>query len=217
MSVATGVPKRAAVGLVESGASCRARLSREGAFQVDIGERELVVPGKARGHGELDPPHAAAHQGADLQELQADGAAGGVGKPGVAERDPAQLVEQHVGHRREPKAELVGRHGRRRAAVGEQVELLLLDPVFHFAARTIEILVKGAGVDPGSGQGGDHEAKIGTAGQMLGLAHDPPRPAPGLLCPVSEILEHPGRLAGRLAPPVPPINSVRHRNPGLSG
>ena len=34
MSVATGVPKRAAVGLVESGAACRARLSREGAFQV---------------------------------------------------------------------------------------------------------------------------------------------------------------------------------------
>ena len=48
MSVATGVPKRAAVGLVESGAACRARLSREGAFQVYIGERELVVPGKAR-------------------------------------------------------------------------------------------------------------------------------------------------------------------------
>ena len=47
MSVATGVQKRAAVGLVESGAACRARLSREGAFQVDIGERELVVPGKA--------------------------------------------------------------------------------------------------------------------------------------------------------------------------
>ena len=77
----------------ESGAAGRARLSREGALQIEVGERERVLPGKARGHGELDPPDATADQGTDLQQLQADGAAGGIGKLRVAERDPAQLVE----------------------------------------------------------------------------------------------------------------------------
>ena len=37
---------------------------------------------------------------------------GCIGKLGVAERDPAQLAEQHVSHRREPQAQLVGLHGR---------------------------------------------------------------------------------------------------------
>ncbi len=93
----------------ESGVAGRARLSWEGALQIDVGERELVLPGKARGHGELDPPDATPDQGADLQQLQADGATGGIGELGVAQRDPAQLVEQHVSHRGEPQAQLVGR------------------------------------------------------------------------------------------------------------
>ena len=37
--------------------------------------------------------------------------------------DPPQRRHQHVGERREPQAELIGAHRRRRGAVGEQVEL----------------------------------------------------------------------------------------------
>ncbi len=59
---------------------------REGAVEVDPRHGEFHLAGKARGHGELDPPDALPHQGADLQELQADGAAGGAGKTGVAKR-----------------------------------------------------------------------------------------------------------------------------------
>ena len=56
------------------------RLTRERSFQVDVSQREFVLAWKARGHGELDPPDATADQCADLQELEADGAAGGIGE-----------------------------------------------------------------------------------------------------------------------------------------
>ena len=201
MGVAARVRERGAAPALESGAAGRARLSREGALQIEVGECELGLPGKARGHGELDPPDATTDQGTDLQQLQPDGAAGGIGKLGVAERDPAQLAEQHVSHRREPQAQLVGLHGRRRRAVGEQVELAFLDAVFHLAAGAIEIFVEAAGVDLFPAQAGHHETRIGTVGQVLGLAHNPPRSAPGGLCLVGEIPEQPSRLAGGSAQP----------------
>ncbi len=119
MRVPAGMLDCAASRLIETVLAGSVRLTRERSFQIDMGQRELGLAGKARGHGKLDPSDTAADQGADLQELEADSAAGGIGEARVAERDPAQLVEQHVGHRREPQAELVGRHGRRRGAVGE--------------------------------------------------------------------------------------------------
>ena len=72
-----------------------------------------------------------------------------VGELGVAQADAAQRLEQHVGHRGEPQPQLVGAHGRGRGAIGEQVELLLLDPVLHLAAGAVDLLVEGAGVDRG--------------------------------------------------------------------
>ena len=65
--------------------------------------------------------------GAELEELEPDGAAAGAGQLRVAEPDPAQRVEQHIGKGREPQPQLVGAHGGGRRAIGEQVELLLLD------------------------------------------------------------------------------------------
>ena len=76
MGVAARVRERGAAPALESGAAGRARLSREGALQIEVGECELGLPGKARGHGELDPPDATTDQGTDLQQLQPDGAAG---------------------------------------------------------------------------------------------------------------------------------------------
>ena len=49
-----------------------------------MGERPLRLPGVAGGHGELDAAHADADLGADLEELEADGAAGGGGELGSA-------------------------------------------------------------------------------------------------------------------------------------
>ena len=69
------------------------------------------------------------------------------GELGVAQADAAQRLEQHIGEGREPQPELVGAHGGRRGAVGEQIELLLLDPVLHLAAGAVDVLVQGARVD----------------------------------------------------------------------
>ena len=102
-----------------------------------------------RGHGDLDPAHAAADLGADLQELQTDGTAGGGGELGEPEPDPPERLEQDVGEGREPQPELVGAHGGGGGATGEQVELLLLDPVLDLAAGAVDVLVEGAGVDLG--------------------------------------------------------------------
>ena len=55
MGVAARVRERGAAAALESGAAGRARLSREGALQIEVGECELGLPGKARGHGETEP------------------------------------------------------------------------------------------------------------------------------------------------------------------
>jgi hypothetical protein len=95
----------------------------------------------------LDPAHAYPDVGADLKELEPDGAARRDGKLGVPEPDPTQRLEQHIGEGREPQPELVGTHGRRRRAVGEQIELLLLNPILDLAAGAVHVLVQGARVD----------------------------------------------------------------------
>ncbi len=67
----------------------------------------------------------------DFQQLGSNGVTlaffqFGSGKPYLA-----QLVHQYVGHRREPQPQLIRPHGGRAGTVGKQVELLLLDSVFH--------------------------------------------------------------------------------------
>jgi hypothetical protein len=77
-----------------------------------------------RGHGDLDPAHAAANLGTDLQELETDRAAGGGGELGEPKADPPERLAQDVSEGGEPKPELVGASGRGGGPVGEQVELL---------------------------------------------------------------------------------------------
>jgi hypothetical protein len=62
--------------------------------------------------------------GADLQELEPDGAAGRSGELGMAQADAAERLEQDIGEGGEPQPQLVGAHGGRRGAIGEQIELL---------------------------------------------------------------------------------------------
>ena len=62
------------------------------------------------------------------------------------EADAAQGADQDIGHRGEPQAQLVGAHRRGRGAVGEQVELALLDAVLHLAAGAVDLLVEMAGL-----------------------------------------------------------------------
>ena len=105
--------------------------------------------GAGRGHGDFDPAHALAHLGADLEELEPDGAAGGGRELGVAQANAAQRLEQNIGEGREPQPELVGADGRRGRAIGKEIELLLLDPVLDVAPGAVDALIQGARVDRG--------------------------------------------------------------------
>jgi hypothetical protein len=79
-----------------------ARSEGDGAAQVEISEVVLGLVGAGGGHRDLDPAHAFADLGADLQQLEPDGAAGGAGELGVAQADAAQSIEQDIGKGREP-------------------------------------------------------------------------------------------------------------------
>ena len=57
-------------------------------------------------------------------------------------RPAAHAFHQNVGHRGKPQPQLVGPHRRGRSAVGEQIDLTLLDAVLHLAARAIDCLVE---------------------------------------------------------------------------
>ena len=106
------------------------------------GKAPGIGGGTGRGHGDLDAAHGDPDQRPDLEELEADGAAGGVGEGGFSESDAPQCAHEYVGHRSEPQAQLVGPHGRRRGAVGVEVELTFLDAVLHVAAGAVDVLIE---------------------------------------------------------------------------
>ena len=159
------------------------------------GEAPFVGPRTGRGEGHFDAAHADLDQRADLQELQADRAAGGLGELGVGEADAAQRAEQDVGHRGEPQAQLVGPHGRRRGAVGEQIGLAFLDAVLHLAARAVEVFVERLARQPSRLQRGDEEARIAFAARPFGLADRPGAGRPAVFVVHRKSLNTPRRLA----------------------
>jgi SCO1/SenC len=69
----------------------------------------------------------------------------------------------HIGHRSKIKPQLIGAHGCRRGAVGEEIELALLNAVFHLSARAIELFVKTSRLAFRRREGSDYEAGIGFA------------------------------------------------------
>src|SRR5271157_3879514 len=74
--------------------------------------------------------------------------------------------------------ELVGAHGCRRGAIGEQVELTPLDAVLHLAASPIDLLVEILAADLCRPQRGNDTARIGLATRDFGVAHDASAAAP---------------------------------------
>lgn len=134
-----------------------------------MGQREDVGVGAGAGHGYADAADAAGDLGADLEQPEPDGAAGRALERGVGQREAAQGGHQDVGHGGEPQAQLVGAHGDGAGAVGEEVELALLDAVLHVAAGAVDALVEGAGADLGGGQRGDDEAGVAPASPRPGI------------------------------------------------
>ena len=133
------------------------------------------------------------------------------GELGVRQADPTQRAEQHVGERGEPQAQLIGPHGRRRGAVGEQIELAFLDPVLHLAARAVDPLVQPPGVDLRGLS--EVTMKRGLASPPVHSALPMTRrdPAPAVQRRPAEVPEAAGRLAGSLGPARAAAISVRSR------
>ena len=132
----------------ESGLCAVWFVSDGGHAETEVSEGKLILPRASGRHCDLDPPYADPHQRAEFQQPEPDGAAGGIGELRVGQSDAAQRAEQHIGHRGEPQAKLVGPHGGSRSAVGEQIELTLLDPVLHLATCAVDLLIEASPVGP---------------------------------------------------------------------
>ena len=144
-----------------------------------------------------DPAHADLDGAGDLEQPGANGAALRRSHPGAGESELPDGHHQRVGEGREVHPQLVGPHGCRRGAVGEQVQLLLLDPVFHVATPTIQLLVKGVRPDPVAAEAGDDETGIGAPRprQPFRLGDHAARPAPAVDRAPAEVAVAPRRLA----------------------
>src|SRR6202008_139400 len=132
----------------------------------------------------------------DLEELETNDAAGGIGKLAVVETDTSHRAQQNIGHRMKPQPQLIGAHGGGRGAIGIEVELALLDPVLHLAAGAVDLLVEVFGFALDTPQRGHDKARISLVFGELGLGYDPTPAAPAAACPPPELLEVPRRLAG---------------------
>lgn len=101
----------------------------------------------------------------------------GAGVFGSLQAEAADCGQQDIGQAGEQQAEPVGPPAVARGAVGEQLELLLLDAVLHLAAGAVEAVVEGLAV---ALQIGHHEARIGVLGAALEAGDDPAFPGPAL-------------------------------------
>ena len=115
--------------------------SEGGAAEIEVRQVILGLVGERRGHGDFDPAHAAAYLGADLEQLEADRAAGGVAN--WVWRRP---IRRNASAARRPARRTTGAVDWRAwwplTSVGEQIQLLLLDAVLHLAAGTVYLFVQ---------------------------------------------------------------------------
>lgn len=75
----------------------------------------------------------------DFQQLQLNRVTLRAGEFGAAEGKTPERVHQKKGGRRKPEPQLIRLHGGRGGAVGEEVQLLLLDTARHFPAGTVNV------------------------------------------------------------------------------
>src|SRR5215207_2998239 len=83
-------------------------------------------------------------------------------------------------------------------AIGEELELLFLDPVFHLPTGTIQIFVQGSRLPVLRSERGDDETGILPLGQIFGLAHHAPLTGPTLASLITKVLEQPRRFPAGL-------------------
>jgi hypothetical protein len=102
---------------------------------------------------------------------------------------------ERISERGKPQPELIGAQRRRRSPVRKEVELTLLDAVFHLAARAIDCFVKLFRFNALAFERGHNEARVGSFYKMLRLGHDPALAAPAFAGLISQLLEDALRFA----------------------
>ncbi len=127
---------------------------------------EQALHGARRGQRAVEPPRVAAHDRADADEVQADRPEGRPGELRALQKQRAEAFHQDVGEARHQQAELVGVEGVAAGPPGEQVELLLLDPVLHPPARAIHVFIE---MPPVAGKGGRDAAVVRPEAVVLRL------------------------------------------------
>src|ERR1700747_949118 len=118
---------------------------------------------------------------------------------GMLEGKATERADQHIDHLGETQTQLVGAHGVSRGTVGVEIELALLDAVFHLAAGAIELFIEVASLVFLSCQRSDDKARIGLAASPFRLGDNSPFAAPAVAGPPGEVLEATGRSRGLLA------------------
>ena len=126
--------------------------------QGGVGLEEEVFAGTGVGQGELDASHGVDDFGAELQKFQADGIGDGFGQGRLFQGNAADSADEDIGEGGKEQAELVGFVGMRVHAIGKQIELAVLDAVFHVAAWAIGVFVEFPGWGFMATQGSDEEA-----------------------------------------------------------
>ena len=118
-----------------------------------------------------------------------------VGELGVRQSNAAQRGQRRTAsaieanHSRSWLARIVAAEVQ---AVGEQVELALLDAVFHVAAGAVDLLVQALWLGILAAERGDDEARVGRTCRPFGLGNDPTLAAPA----VASTIESVNRRAG---------------------
>jgi CRP/FNR family transcriptional regulator, cyclic AMP receptor protein len=114
---------------------------RSGVGQL-FGEFAIFSPQHARTASAICASDAVLYRIDEQAIVLAFRAAGRFGELGGLQREAAQCADQHISRRGKPQPQLVGAHRRRRGAVGKEVELTLLDAVFHIVAGAVDLFVK---------------------------------------------------------------------------
>ncbi len=95
---------------------------------------EERLQGIAAGEVQDDAACRADQPPADLEEFESQGGDLGRGQFGSGQGGAAEVIQEHVGRRRQEHTELVGFKIVTTGAVGEEAQLLFLDAVLHLAA-----------------------------------------------------------------------------------
>ena len=102
---------------------------------------EDVLKGKCRSEPNVNPVRADRDHGTNLEQSLPDRADSRMSQFGALQAQSAQSLEEQQSKSAESQPQLITRHPMGTGAIGVQIQILLLDLVFHVAARTVKVFI----------------------------------------------------------------------------